>query len=65
MRALCASTSATHASGGELAAIYERAGFLTVQVSAETGEGLDRLRELISERHLPLQATPALENPAF
>ena len=36
------------ASGGELAAIYERAGFQTVQVSAETGEGLDRLRELIS-----------------
>ena len=36
------------ASGGELAAIYERAGFLTVQVSAETGEGLDRLRDLIS-----------------
>ena len=36
------------ASGGELAAIYEQAGFLTVQVSAETGEGLDRLRELIS-----------------
>ena len=32
----------------ELAAIYEQAGFLTVQVSAETGEGLDRLRELIS-----------------
>ena len=31
-----------------LAAIYEQAGFLTVQVSAETGEGLDRLRELIS-----------------
>ena len=35
-------------SGEDLAAIYQKAGFPTVLVSAETGEGLDRLRELIS-----------------
>ena len=35
-------------SGEDLAAIYQKAGFPTVQVSAETGEGLDRLRELIA-----------------
>ena len=35
-------------SGEDLAAIYQKAGFPTVLVSAETGEGLDRLRELIA-----------------
>lgn len=34
--------------GDELYRIYTAAGFPTVQVSAATGEGMDRLRELIS-----------------
>mgnify|MGYP003369663533 CR=1 FL=1 len=34
--------------GGELAEVYRRAGFPVVQVSAETGEGIDRLIGLIS-----------------
>ena len=36
------------ASGADLAAIYQRAGFPTVQVSAETGEGLEELKDLIA-----------------
>lgn len=36
------------APGEDLARIYEQAGFPTLRVSAETGEGMDRLRELIS-----------------
>ena len=36
------------ASGADLAAIYQRAGFPTVQVSAETGEGLEELKGLIA-----------------
>ena len=36
--------------GEELAAIYEKAGFPTLRVSAETGEGVDRLRALISDK---------------
>ena len=36
------------ASGEELAAIYRAAGFPTVQVSAQTGEGLEELRGLIA-----------------
>ena len=36
------------ASGADLAAIYQRAGFPTVQVSAETGEGLEELKSLIA-----------------
>ena len=36
------------APGEDLARIYEKAGFPTLRVSAETGEGMDRLRELIS-----------------
>lgn len=35
------------ASGDELAGIYTAAGFKTLRVSAETGEGIDALRELI------------------
>lgn len=35
------------APGEDLARIYEKAGFPTLRVSAETGEGMDRLRELI------------------
>jgi len=34
--------------GEELAEIYEKAGFLTLRVSAETGEGLDALRRAIA-----------------
>lgn len=34
--------------GDGLARIYERAGFPTLQVSAETGEGMDALREAIA-----------------
>ena len=34
--------------GTDLAAIYQAAGFSTLQISAETGEGLDRLKELIT-----------------
>ena len=34
--------------GGELAEVYRRAGFPAVQVSAETGEGIDQLIGLIS-----------------
>ena len=36
------------ASGNELAAIYQAAGFRTIQVSAETGEGIETLREAIA-----------------
>lgn len=36
------------APGEDLARIYEKAGFSTLRVSAETGEGMDRLRELIA-----------------
>lgn len=36
--------------GKELAAIYERAGFPTLRVSAETGEGLDALRQAVAGR---------------
>lgn len=36
------------APGEDLARIYEKAGFPTLRVSAETGEGMDRLRELIA-----------------
>lgn len=36
------------APGEDLARIYEKAGFPTLRVSAETGEGVDRLRELIA-----------------
>lgn len=36
------------ASGDELASIYRAAGFRTIQVSAETGDGIDTLRETIS-----------------
>ena len=32
----------------EMAAVYQQAGFLTLQVSAETGEGLDDLRTVIA-----------------
>ncbi|OUQ80555.1 ribosome small subunit-dependent GTPase A [Flavonifractor sp. An100] len=35
-------------SGAGLAEIYEKAGFPTLRVSAETGEGLDQLKELIT-----------------
>ena len=35
------------APGEELADTYRRAGFPTLQVSAETGEGIDQLRELL------------------
>lgn len=35
------------APGDELAKIYQSAGFSTVQISAETGEGIEQLRELI------------------
>lgn len=38
------------APGEDLARIYEKAGFPTLRVSAETGEGMDRLRELIAEK---------------
>ena len=34
--------------GGALAGIYRKAGFPTVQVSAETGEGLEELRALLA-----------------
>lgn len=34
--------------GDDLARIYERAGFPTLRVSAETGEGMDALREAIA-----------------
>lgn len=36
------------ASGEELAQIYQQAGFPTLQVSAETGEGLEELRAIIA-----------------
>lgn len=36
------------ASGNELAAIYQAAGFRTIQVSAETGKGIETLREAIT-----------------
>ena len=36
--------------GDELASIYEAAGFPTLRVSAETGEGIDALRELIRDK---------------
>ena len=36
------------ASGAELAALYRRAGYQALEVSAETGEGIDQLKELIS-----------------
>lgn len=36
------------APGEDLARIYEKAGFPTLRVSAETGEGMDRLLELIA-----------------
>lgn len=36
------------ASGAELAALYRRAGYQALEVSAETGEGMDQLKELIS-----------------
>ena len=36
------------APGEDLAAIYRKAGIPTLRVSAETGEGLDQLRELIA-----------------
>lgn len=36
------------ASGEELAAIYQHAGFPTVRTSAETGEGIDALKALIA-----------------
>lgn len=36
--------------GEELARIYERAGFPTLRVSAETGEGMDALRQAIAGR---------------
>ena len=36
------------ASGADLAAIYQAAGFPTLQVSAETGEGLEELRDRIA-----------------
>lgn len=36
--------------GDELASIYEAAGFPTLRVSAETGEGIDALRELICDK---------------
>ena len=35
-------------SGEDLAAIYQKAGFPTVQVSAETGEGLEELQSMIA-----------------
>ena len=38
------------ASGEELAGIYRDAGFPTLRVSAETGEGIERLKELISDK---------------
>ncbi len=34
--------------GHRLEEIYSRAGYLTIRTSAETGEGIDRLRELLS-----------------
>lgn len=34
--------------GEKLAAVYEKAGFPTVQVSAETGEGIEELRRMIA-----------------
>ena len=37
-------------SGDELAAIYEKAGFPTLRVSAQTGEGLEELRQAIAGR---------------
>ena len=36
--------------GEDLARIYKRAGFPTLQVSAETGEGLDKLRQVIADK---------------
>ena len=36
------------APGDRLAAIYEAAGFQTVRVSAETGQGIDQLRDIIA-----------------
>ncbi len=36
------------ASGNDLASIYRTAGFRTIQVSAETGEGIDLLRDAIA-----------------
>ncbi|MCI8552710.1 MAG: ribosome small subunit-dependent GTPase A [Lawsonibacter sp.] len=36
--------------GEDLARIYKRAGFPTLQVSAETGEGLDKLRQAIADK---------------
>ena len=36
------------AAGAELAAIYQKAGFPTLRISAETGEGLEELKTLIS-----------------
>lgn len=38
------------ASGAELAALYRRAGYQALEVSAETGEGMDQLKELISSK---------------
>lgn len=37
-------------SGDTLEQIYRQAGFQTIKVSAETGEGIDRLREMISDK---------------
>ena len=45
--------------------IYTTAGFKTLRVSAETGEGLDELKPLLVGNSLPLPETPVLENPAF
>ena len=36
------------APGEELAAIYRKAGFITIRCSAETGEGIEELREQIA-----------------
>ena len=48
MTASSASTSGTWCRGEDLYQIYTSAGFTTLKVSAETGEGIEELRQVIS-----------------
>ena len=43
---------------------YLAAGFTTLRVSAETGEGIDRLREVVAGKSVPLPGTPGWASPA-
>ena len=49
----------------ELYQTYRAAGFPTLRVSAETGEGLEELSGQLLERLLPLQEIPVWANPAY